>query len=471
MEDIKKIQEFFSKPLEADKLNEAESYKKGDKLKLKLPNGKEFDVVFDAYSKQDGVAFGKFKDENGEFDTKPFDLSTIVNQVNEGKHNAGDESLNEEFSSTEEKMIKQIKSYKKRGSAMVNLPSKVRDFYFKNKEKIDALNEGFKVGDKVTYLGHPAVVTAAKEYNGRDFVSVSYDKGNGATKARMILATSGDVKAVNEMDINDPVLMKMRAAKNKLKSKPRINPEYASVKNAKKIAFLKKEREQLMRDMEQEAEPEGGPIADEYGSKLNRIDAAIAKLSGRKEMTYDQAIAEELSPKDFPVNFTYGGTTYVFNKIDRKDRAVYYNPRMDGDIAVFRSREEMDSFLDDYTSPRGGTQSSQFEAIAEGDDKIKDLESQLDFHTQMDNKGRASIIKDKIEKLRKLSNSGKIDGDEFLDKFTPLQKQLKAIAEEFTINEVKEMTFGAYLDDLDNRFVDLMKASKGLNAEGSQKLI
>ena len=47
-----------------------------------------------------------------------------------------------------------------------------------------------------------------------------------------------------------------------------------------------------MRDMEQEAEPEGGPIADEYGSKLNRIDKAIAKLSGRKEMTYDQAIAE-----------------------------------------------------------------------------------------------------------------------------------------------------------------------------------
>ncbi len=45
--------------------------------------------------------------------------------------------------------------------------------------------------------------------------------------------------------------------------------------------------------MEQEAEPEGGPIADEYGAKLNRIDDAIAKLSGRKEMTYDQAIAED----------------------------------------------------------------------------------------------------------------------------------------------------------------------------------
>jgi hypothetical protein len=102
-------------------------------------------------------------------------------------------------------------------------------------------------------------------------------------------------KPLEEMDMNDPVLMKMRAAKMK-SSQPTpektTNPNYSPNKNSAKLAFLKKERAQLMRDMEQEAEPEGGPIADEYGSKLNRIDKAIAKLSGRKEMTYDQAIAE-----------------------------------------------------------------------------------------------------------------------------------------------------------------------------------
>ena len=94
------------------------------------------------------------------------------------------------------------------------------------------------------------------------------------------------------MDMNDPVLMKMRAAKMKANQpKKSTNPNYKSVKNASKIEFLKKEREQLMRDMEQEAEPEGGPIADMYGAKLNRIDSKIAKLTGRKEMTYNQAIA------------------------------------------------------------------------------------------------------------------------------------------------------------------------------------
>jgi len=94
-------------------------------------------------------------------------------------------------------------------------------------------------------------------------------------------------KISEDMDFNDPVLIKQRADKmerekaaNAPKSTPKksINPNYAAVKNASKIKFLEKEKAQLMRDMEQEAEPEGGPIANEYGRKLNRIDNAISKL-------------------------------------------------------------------------------------------------------------------------------------------------------------------------------------------------
>jgi len=220
--------------------------------------------------------------------------------------------------------------------------------------------------------------SAGLNWGGNSGITISGDSSNYSRREYSdIFRVNGGHKdyfeeSVNEMDMNDPIMMKMRAAKDKLAKMRAANAgddgNDKFFDNAKKIAFLKKERAQLMRDMEQEAEPEGGPIADEYGSKLNRIDAAIAKLSGRKEMTYDQAIAEN-------------------------------------------------------------------------DDKIKDLEQQLDFHTQMDNKGRASIIKDKIEKLRKLSNSGKIDGDEFLDKFNPLQKQLKAIAENDSYVRVSEPKF------------------------------
>jgi hypothetical protein len=103
-----------------------------------------------------------------------------------------------------------------------------------------------------------------------------------------------DLYEESKYDINDPILMRMRASKDAIKNKkPDLNKKSSSgSNNDTKLRVLKKGRAQLMRDMEQEAEPEGGPIADEYGAKLNRIDDAIAKLSGRKEMTYDQAIAE-----------------------------------------------------------------------------------------------------------------------------------------------------------------------------------
>jgi hypothetical protein len=112
---------------------------------------------------------------------------------------------------------------------------------------------------------------------------------------------------INEMDINDPILVKMRAAKDAAKNQKSdfgkeygdaVKKAYSGNNNDTKMRSLLKQRAQLMRDMEQEAEPEGGPIADEYGSKLNRIDKAIAKLSGRKEMTYDQAISESASTEE-----------------------------------------------------------------------------------------------------------------------------------------------------------------------------
>jgi hypothetical protein len=93
---------------------------------------------------------------------------------------------------------------------------------------------------------------------------------------------------LDEIDANDPVLMKVRAAayqKSQPKSEPvkTINPDYKAIKNADKIKALLRQRNQLMMDMEQEAEPEGGPIADRYGGMLNKIDRAIAMLKGQGE--------------------------------------------------------------------------------------------------------------------------------------------------------------------------------------------
>ena len=55
----------------------------------------------------------------------------------------------------------------------------------------------FKVGDKVTYLGHPGVITKVnKEITGAITYNVSYDKGTGKTKASNIYNKGGEIKAV-----------------------------------------------------------------------------------------------------------------------------------------------------------------------------------------------------------------------------------------------------------------------------------
>ena len=99
----------------------------------------------------------------------------------------------------------------------------------------------------------------------------------------------GVVESVNELDINDPMMVKLRAAQMKRnadalkKSQPKkytINPDWEAGKNAKKIHTLKKQRAQILRDMEQEAEPSGGRIADKYGRMLDKIDKEIIKLGG-----------------------------------------------------------------------------------------------------------------------------------------------------------------------------------------------
>ena len=82
----------------------------------------------------------------------------------------------------------------------------------------DYVNEEFKKGDKVTYLGNPAEITfVGKDQMDRTYYSVSYDKGNGKTKASNLYNKGGEIKAVKE-DINDPALVKARAAQMKIRS-------------------------------------------------------------------------------------------------------------------------------------------------------------------------------------------------------------------------------------------------------------
>ena len=127
---------------------------------------------------------------------------------------------------------------------------KIQEFFSKPLEE-----NTFKKGQKVTYLGHPATVTATKEYNGKNYVSVTYDKGYGRTAANSILSTDGTVKPINEKIDYDEVLY-LRSIKSELED----------------------EIKQLYIDMEQEAEPEGGEIANRYGNILNKLEDRLYKV-------------------------------------------------------------------------------------------------------------------------------------------------------------------------------------------------
>jgi len=68
---------------------------------------------------------------------------------------------------------------------------------FLSKQGKKKVAEGFKVGQKVTYLGHPAEITLVdKDVMDRVYYNVSYDKGNGKTKASNLYNKGGEIKAV-----------------------------------------------------------------------------------------------------------------------------------------------------------------------------------------------------------------------------------------------------------------------------------
>lgn len=103
-------------------------------------------------------------------------------------------------------------------------------------------------------------------------------------------------------------------------------PKSASSKVSKfyqeKLAALEAERQQLEFDMEQEAEPEGGPIADYYGGALENIDNQIsavrskmnknestfttkAGLQEMRELPLEQRILRNLKGNDYILSETF----------------------------------------------------------------------------------------------------------------------------------------------------------------------
>ena len=153
----------------------------------------------------------------------------------------------------------------------------------------------------------------AKIIKAYDYLQSAYGYLDGEEKVDTIDA----IVDVNEID-NSEYAMKLRALKSKpSQPEPSRGIDYDEALNLRGIkAEIEAEIAQLYRDMEQEAEPEGGEVADRYGRELERLEDRLYKVQ-KQLRDYDMnEEVKEPQNKDHWADYTDIGMAYIegFNK-------------------------------------------------------------------------------------------------------------------------------------------------------------
>ena len=132
----------------------------------------------------------------------------------------------------------------------------------------------------------------AKIIKAYDYLQAAYGYLDGEEKVDQIDA----MLDVNEID-NSEYAMKIRALKSKASQpEPSRGIDYDEALTLRGIkAEIEAEIAQLYRDMEQEAEPEGGEIANYYGNQLNKLEDRLYKINKQLD-DYDmnESLNEEM---------------------------------------------------------------------------------------------------------------------------------------------------------------------------------
>ena len=111
------------------------------------------------------------------------------------------------------------------------------------------------------------------------------------------------------------------------------------------LKMLQQMRDEVMMDMEQQAEPEGGPIADMYGGQLNGLDKAIAIKRGEtKDVPYDVAIGRMTQDEYDKMMSTVKPDRASFEKSSKFDRMQEGMPTVFDD----KSMEELGDIISKY---------------------------------------------------------------------------------------------------------------------------
>ena len=164
--------------------------------------------------------------------------------------------------------------------------------------KIDEILDEGVIKDMHTFLNDLRDSGVTNMFGAAPYLQNEF--GLDKREARQVLANwmQSFSENLDEID-NSEYAMKLRA----LKSQPepsRGGIDYDEALTLRgMLSQLEDSRDRLFRDMEQEAEPEGGPIADRYGDELNKIEDRIYKIR-RQLSDYDmnESVNEGASKED-----------------------------------------------------------------------------------------------------------------------------------------------------------------------------
>ena len=350
MKDIKKIQEFFSKPLNESRIDQSKMFDQSEVDEIIGEIREITGILEDKYSSDVGYSEYRFGDGTGGFSFKwsharnwggRFGLSIRENgepklsalswydKSSSGSENIKSGNTNVQNVTTWEdldnsmlvsiwaQLQPMVIQNEINAKASLDKEAKAQAEFYGKKADTGRIGYGLSSQPRMRNESlNPEVSKALDRFIKAMAKRYDYSEKDAIFAIQSALKQR-DFDGVNEdMDINDPVLVKLRADqmdRDRLTNTPKVKTPQKQKDNSYHIALLLAKREELLNDMEQEAEPEGGPIADEYGYMLNKIDKRLDKLRGRKEMTYDQAIAEPVTELDLPQSLLAKANNQVKN--------------------------------------------------------------------------------------------------------------------------------------------------------------
>ena len=194
---------------------------------------------------------------------------------------------------------------------------------------------------------------------------------------------------------------------------------------------------------------------DEKKKFFNAVDTAYkAKSEGRLKGYNEAELTDKQKQIDVDKDGEIEGSDLAALRAGKKADEAKYNFGKDsapGEYVAYLSTTRGKKLLKTFNTGRGAKQflSKNVNKLLYGDNvesvgimtkkQWDEREDKYAIEGVNEVSSKEKEIYTKIEKLRVLSNSGKITGDEFLDKFMPLWKQLKGMKSESVVNEAANL--------------------------------